>query len=105
MEKADISTRIRGKVAEVLVEEAMSSEESCVGEAESGKTKIVGYKIKRLSWVSGKLRKVKAFLDKTMREGQTQRARDRALPRTDHEVESSTLPPKDFPDWAIQSSE
>ncbi|CAB4033220.1 Hypothetical predicted protein, partial [Paramuricea clavata] len=105
MEKADISTRKRGKVAEVLVEEAMSSEESCVEEDESGKTKIVGYKIKRLSWESRKLRKVKVFLDKTMRESQTQRARDRALPRTHHEQESSRLPLKDFPDWAIQSSE
>ena len=76
-------------------------------EDESGKTKIVGNKIKRLSWESGQLRKVQTLniLDKTMRESQTQRAWDRALSRTNHKEETSRLPPKDFPDWAIQSSE
>ena len=36
-----------------------------------------------------------------MRESQTQSARDRALPRIDHEQKSTTLQPKDFPEWAI----
>ena len=83
----------RGRAAEVLVEEAMSSEDSCVEEDENGKPKIVGYKIKRLSWESRRFTSVKQFLDKTMAESQTQRAQDRALPRTDHEEES----PKGLP--------
>ena len=49
LEKVDITVKKKGRAAEVLVEEAMSSEESCVEEDENGKPKIVGYKIKRLS--------------------------------------------------------
>jgi hypothetical protein len=79
----------------------MSSEESCVEEDENGRNKVVGYKVKRLSWESSKLRKIKKALDKTMREGQSQRARDRALPRTDHEEKSTRLPPEGFPEWPI----
>lgn len=105
LEKVDITVKKKGRAAEVLVEEAMSSEESCVEEDENGKPKIVGYKIKRLSWESRRFTSVKQFLDKAMAESQTQRARDRALPRTDHEEESPRLPPKDFPDWAISSAE
>jgi hypothetical protein len=53
MEKADITTRKRGRVAEILVEDAMSREESCVEE-------------ERLSWESSKLRRIKEALDKTI---------------------------------------
>jgi hypothetical protein len=85
LEKVDITVKKKGRAAEVLVEEAMSSEESCVEEDENGKPKIVGYKIKRLSWESRRFTSVKQFLDKAMAESQTQRVRDRALPRTYHE--------------------
>ena len=69
MEKADISVRKKGKAADVLlVKEAMSSGESSVTEDESGKKKIVGYNVKRLSWESSKLICVKLILHKTMTE-------------------------------------
>ena len=84
LEKAEVSTRKREMAAEILLEEAMSSEESCVEEDESGKTKVVAYKVKRLSWESEKLKKIKQGLDKASKEGQTKRARDRALPRVEH---------------------
>ena len=101
MEKLSLSTKKKGRAAEILVDEAMSSEESCTEEDENGRMKVVGYKVKRLSWESRKLRKIKDLLDNAVKERQTQRARDRALPRTDHEEKSLKLPPKDFPDWAI----
>ena len=101
LEKAELSTKKRGMAAEILLEQAMSSEESCVEEDENGKTKVVGYKVKRLSWESGKLRRIKQGLDKASKEGQTKRARDRALPRVEHEEKSTRLPPEDFPEWAI----
>ena len=63
--------------------------------------KVVGYKVKRLSWESRKLKKIKDLLDNAVKERQTQRARDRTLPRTDQEEKSLKLPPKDLPDWAI----
>lgn len=101
MEKVELNTKKRGRAAEILVEEAMSSEESSVEEDENGRRKVIGYKVKRLSWESSKLKSIKAFLDKAMSESQTQRARDRALPRTDHAEQSSRFPPKNFPSWAI----
>ena len=79
----------------------MSNEESCAGEDENGRMKVVGYKVKRLSWESRKLKKIKDLLDNAVKERQTQRARDRTLPGTDQEEKSLKLPPEDFPDWAI----
>ena len=79
----------------------MSNEESCVEEDENGRMKVVGYKVKRLSWESRKLKKIKDLLDNAVKERQTQRARDRTLLRTDQEEKSLKLPPKDFLDWAI----
>ena len=63
----------------------MSNEESCWEEDENGRMKVVGYKVKRLSWESRKLKKIKDLLDNAVKERQTQRARDRTLPRTDHQ--------------------
>ena len=48
----------KGQVAEVLREEAMSSEESCF-EEEGETKKLVSYQVKRLPWESGKLKKYK----------------------------------------------
>ena len=83
-------------VAQILLEEVMTSEESCVEEDENGKTKVVAYKVKRLSWESGKLRRIKQGLDKAPKEGQTKRAQDRALPRVEHEEKSTRVPPEDL---------
>ena len=48
--------REKGSAAEVLLLEAMSSEESSYEDGE-GEPKLVGYSVKRLSWESRSLRK------------------------------------------------
>lgn len=53
----------KGQAAEVLVDAAMSSEESEF-EEEMGKNKLVGYKIRCLAWESNKLKKMKKKLDR-----------------------------------------
>ena len=50
--------REKGSAAEALVLDAMSSEGSTYEDAE-GSQKVVGYKVKRLSWESRNLRKKK----------------------------------------------
>ena len=101
LEKVELSTKKRGMAAEILLEEVMSSEESCVEEDKNGRTKVVVYKVKQLSWESRKLKRIKQGLDKASKEGQTKRAQDRALPRVEHTEQSTTLPPEDLPEWAI----
>ena len=54
----------KGKVAEILVMDAMSSEETCCEGDENGKSRVVRYAVKRLSWESRRLRKMKKKLDK-----------------------------------------
>ena len=95
--------REKGSAAEVLVLDAMSSEESSYEDAE-GSQKVVGCKVKRLSWESRNLRKIKKKLDKAYNKSLTKRARDRVLPRTVVEDFSSRQPPAghdSLPEWAV----
>ena len=50
--------REKGSAAEVLVLDALSSEEGSYEDAE-GSQKVVGYKVKRLSWESRNLQRIK----------------------------------------------
>ena len=62
------------------------------------------YKVKRLSWESRNLRKIKKKLDKAYNKSLTKRARDRVLPRTVTEDFSSRQPPAGYdslPEWAV----
>ena len=95
--------REKGSAAEVLVLDAMSSEESSYEDAE-GSQKVIGYKVKRLGWESRNLRKIKKKLDKAYNKSLTKRARDRVLPRTVAEDFSSRQPPAghdSLPEWAV----
>ena len=49
----------KGRVAEVLVMEAMSSEDSCYEDDENGNAKVANYAVKKLPWESRAMRKVK----------------------------------------------
>ena len=95
--------REKGSAAKVLVQDAMSSEESSYEDAE-GSQKVVGYKVKRLGWQSRNLRKIKKKLDKAYNKPLTKRARDRILPRTVAEDFSPQQPPAghdSLPEWAV----
>ena len=84
--------REKGSAAEVLLLEAMSSEESSYEDGE-GEPKLVGYSVKRLSWESRSLRKTKKKLGKAYNNSLTKRARDRILPRNVAKELSQRQPP------------
>lgn len=48
----------KGRVAEVLCLDAMSSEESCYEDEENGSKKAVKYKVKKLAWECRPLKKI-----------------------------------------------
>ena len=81
----------------VLVVDAMTSEESCYENDDNGNSKVVKYAVKRLSWQSRKLRKMKKSWTKL-----TKRAKERILPRTEAEVNTDCQPPNEFPQWALK---
>jgi hypothetical protein len=54
----------KGKAAEILLADVMSSEESCYEDIDEGQPKLVAYTTKPLSWESPKLKKIKKRLDK-----------------------------------------
>ena len=88
---------------EVLILDAMSSEETSYEDTQ-GSQKVVGYKVKRLSWESRHLRKIKKKLDTAYNKSIMNRARDRVLPRTVAEDFSSRQPPANrhsLPEWAV----
>ena len=72
----------KGRAAEVLLMETMSSEDSCYEADEDGKETLTSYKIKKLPWESTALRKNKKRLDKKYNKRLSKRARDRIVPRT-----------------------
>ena len=89
--------------AEVLILDAMSSEETSYEDTQ-GSQKVVGYKVKRLSWERRHLRKIKNKLDTAYNKSLMNRARDRVLPRTVAEDFSSRQPPANhhsLPEWAV----
>ena len=93
--------RQKGKAAEILVVDAMSSEESCYENNDNGNSKVVKYVVKRLSWQSRQLRKMKKMLDKAYKKKLTKRARERILP-TEAEENSDRQPPIEFTQWALK---
>lgn len=105
LEKVNWSTGKRGRVAEALVDEAMSSEESCTEESPDGKIKVTAYTRRRLVWESERFERVKKSLDTAYNKQLSTRATDRILPRRESEHPSDRSPPEDFPEWAIQVSD
>ena len=92
----------KGKAAEILVVDAMSSEESCYENDDNGNSKVVKYAVKRLSWQSRQLRKMIKKLDKAYKKKLTKRAKERILPRTEAKENSDRKPPNEFPQWALK---
>ena len=93
----------KGREAEVLLLDAMSSEESSYEDDGDGQPKVVGYKVKRLPWESRSLRKTKKNLDKAYQKSLTKRAKERTLPRTVSSDLSEREPPLGLPDWAVEN--
>ena len=100
LEKINWSKRKLARVAQVLVDNAMSSEESCVEDTEDGLKKTVGYAIKKLPWESERFTKAKHVLDEKYLAKLPQRSKDRLLPRHVAEERSTRSVPDDFPKWA-----
>jgi hypothetical protein len=89
LEKVKWNVNKKGRVAEILTEVAMSSEESQEESDGEGGRKVVSYKIKKLKWKSERMKKAKKVLDKCYLKTLTQRAQDRILPRVvSHELSS-----------------
>ena len=64
----------KGKAAEILVMDAMSSEESCYEDNENGNPKVAKYSKKKLPWESRAMRKIKkktrqSIQEKAFKEG------------------------------------
>lgn len=91
----------QGKAAEILVPDAMSSEESCY-EGEEDNRRVVKYSRRKLSWESKKLKKIKKKLDKAYNKALTKRAKERILPRVDANEPSEREAPDGLPEWAIK---
>ena len=93
----------KGRAAEVLLLDAMSSEESSYEDDGNGQPKVAGYKVKRLPWESRSLRKTKNKLDKAYQRSLTKRAKEITLPRTVSSDLSEREPPHDLPEWAFEN--
>ena len=93
----------KGKAAEILVQEAMSSEESCY-EGEGEDRRVVKYARKELTWESTKVKKIKKKLDKAYEKRLSKRAKERILPRIDAEEPSGREAPDGVPEWAIKEN-
>ena len=93
----------KGRAAEVLLLDAMSSEESSYEDDGNGQPKVAGYKVKRLQWESTSLRKTKKKLDKAYQKSLTKRAKERTLPRTVSSDLSEREPTHGLPEWAVEN--
>ena len=101
LEKMNWSTKKVSRVAQVLVDQAMSSEESCVEVDEvDGRGKTVAYQISKLSWESERFAKAKRVLDDKYQSNLAQRCKDRLLPRHVSDQQSARTLPDKFPNWA-----
>ena len=85
------SKKKKAKVAEVMVDETMLSEESSLKTDDNGKTKVVGYLVKHLPWE--RLNRYKNDLDENYQSFLNQQAKDRLLPRNVAFQESTGLAP------------
>ena len=101
VQKMNWTTNKVSRVAQALVERAMSSEESCTEEQENGTKKVVGYTTIKLPWESERFAKAKRDLDNKYRAGLSQRSKDRVIPRKSSTEKVSSRPmPEGFPAWA-----
>jgi len=102
LENIDWNADKKRRVAEVLVPETMSSEESSYESDGEGRQKVTHYKVKTLTWEGERLKRAKKALDKIYRKKLSQRARDRILPRekSDALSLSTRTMPDNFPEWA-----
>lgn len=92
----------KGKAAEVLTLEAMSSEESTYEEDENHNRKLTHYSVRRLSWESRKLKVIKKKLDKAYGKRLTKRAKERVVKRVDATEPSDREAPDSMPEWALK---
>ena len=95
----------KGRAAEVLVMDAMSSEDSCYEDDESGNPKVTKYAVRKLPWESRAMKKIKKKLDKAYRKRLSKRANERIVHRTEAEELSERQPPNTFPEWALTETE
>lgn len=95
----------KGRAAEVLVMDAMSSEDSCYEDDENGNPKVAKYAVRKLPWESRAMKKIKKKLDKAYRKRLSKRAKERIVTRTEAEELSERQPPNAFPEWALKETE
>ena len=95
----------KGKAAEILVMDAMSSEESCYEDNENGNPKVAKYSKKKLPWESRAMRKIKKKLDKVYKKKLSKRAKERILSRIEAQEPSERQRPSQFPQWALTDLE
>ena len=82
--------------------ETMSSRDSSYEADEDGKETLTSYKIKKLSWESSALRKIKKRLDKKYNKKLSKRACDKIVPRTVAKEPSERDPPE-IPEWDLNA--
>lgn len=70
----------KGRAAEVLVMEAMSSEESCYEDDNGNTSKVTKYSVHHLQWESRRMKKIEKKLDKAYKKKLTSRAKERIRP-------------------------
>ena len=66
----------KGRAVEVLVMEAMSSEESCYEDNGGNTSKVIKYSVHRLQWESRRMKKIKKRLDKAKKSSPQERKRE-----------------------------
>ena len=87
-------------MAEVLKEDYMSSEDSCLESDGEGATgKATKYSIRKLSWEGERLSRAKRALDKVYSSSLSKRAKDRILPREESDELSTRPVPDNAPQW------
>ena len=95
----------KGRAAEVLVVDAMSSEDSCYEDDENGNPNVTNYAVRKLPWESRAMKKIKKKLDKAYRKRLSKRAKERIVTTTEAEELSERQPPNAFPEWALKETE
>ena len=70
----------KGRVAEVLVMEAMSSEESCYEDDDINNSKVTKYSVHHLQWESRRMKKRKKNSIRPMRKNSLQELRRESYP-------------------------
>ena len=88
-------------MVEVLVMEAMSSEESCYEDDDINTSKVTKYSVHRLQWESRRMKKLKKNLDKAYKKKLTSTAKERILPRVDGQPSLRCSSTENFMEWAI----